>query len=216
MKVVERNSLFLDWCEHCQEARAEQSLTNCFDWLASIYSDQSRFYSNLALLERLFEQVHRVERTHPVSSAVKFALWTHCLVVCPTEGRARVRHENAKEAHRFLTWLSLDRKLLDCVLTILFLGRDGEDELFFSDLLFSELAPTSFSEFMEREKNRAREFVDAHWHLGRPISPDYWRAVRRLEFSVMLNKAPFFKTPHLAPLESIVQKHLTRYLESSN
>lgn len=213
--MPELNGLFLDWQEHCHEAGAKQAITSSFNWLSKIYSDKSRFYSNLALLSRLFGQIHKVERQHPVSLAVKFAIWTHALVVRPTEERGRVRKQNMQEARHFLVALMFDRELLDRVSAILsFCGAGGEDELFFSDLLFSELAPLSFSEFQEREDNRAMEFVEAYRHLGRSLSLDQWRVVRYVQFSFVIEKRPFFKTPHFALLEPFAERHINRFLSS--
>lgn len=211
--MPELKGLFLDWQEHCHEAGAKQAITSSFNWLSKIYSDKSRFYSNLALLSRLFGQIHKVERQHPVSLAVKFATWTHALLVRPTEERERVRKQNIQEARHFLVALMLDRELLDRVSAILSFGEaGGEDELFFSDLLFSELAPLSFSEFQEREGNRAAELVEAYQYLGRSLSSDYWRVIRHIEFSAVFEKRPFFKTPHFALLEPLAESHINRFL----
>lgn len=214
--MEERHGLYLDWQEHCEEAkvRVRRGVGTTFDSFVRVYSHFTRVYSSLALLERLFERVHFLERTREVPLSVKFALWCHALEVRPLEDRGFASERNAKVARELLIGLFMEREdvLRDMSAILSSQGYQGEEQVLFSDLLHSELAPECYGEFREREEKREREFELFCREIGKPHLVTRWEATRAFELYQLSQEEALFRSPELRALEPIARKHLERTL----
>lgn len=216
--MEERHGLYLDWCEHCDEARVRvrRGVGTTFDALVRVYSDPTRAYSNLSLLESLFGRVHFLEskRARRVPLSVKFALWCHALEVRPLEHRGFASERNAKVARELLFGLFMEREDVLSGMSAIFSsqGHQGEEQVLFSDLLHSELAPECYGEFQEREKRREQEFELFCRAIGKPDLVTGWEVTRAFELRKLAQEEVLFRSPELRALEPIAREHLKRAL----